>query len=277
MGANLTYDVDDLENYTFSVDVRNTYAWSQTPVSGIRLYSPDNEANYYELALLTPQEPGNYVYSEYEGALAGSLAPRFTKVQSAGDDTSAIKTDAEIPDEWLATAYSPIAAVTMLHKVKNLDNPSDYELRTTWYTLSITKIDDIICWEIFDKERGNTVWEASYTDDTPLFDKMGKLQLFVYGNGANNTVYFDNVTLSEVDLDTFASMPCSEALDLSSGNKSFEVVPSSVTIDNVLYLFQNNKKLSVVIITKNGGYREKPLGVVVTSDTIDMQTILDNY
>jgi len=82
---------------------------------------------------------------------------------------------------------------------------------------------------------------------------------------------------AEVDLDTFASMPCSEALDLSSGNKSFEVVPSSVTIDNVLYLFQNNKKLSVVIITKNGGYREKPLGVVVTSDTIDMQTILDNY
>ncbi len=80
-----------------------------------------------------------------------------------------------------------------------------------------------------------------------------------------------------VDLDDFLKLPVGEAIDLSSGSNSYEVVGSQVTIDNVLYLFQQNRKLSVVIITKNGNYNEVPIGIVVTSDTIDMQTIIDNY
>lgn len=80
-----------------------------------------------------------------------------------------------------------------------------------------------------------------------------------------------------VDLDDLSSLPVGEAVDLSQSNHTFEVVSSSITIDGVLYLFQQNRKLSVVIITKNGNYNEQPLGVVVTSDTIDMQAILDNY
>ena len=80
-----------------------------------------------------------------------------------------------------------------------------------------------------------------------------------------------------LDLDDLASLSVNEAMDLSQSNNSYEVVSSNITIDGVLYLFQSNRKLSVVIITKNGNYNEEPLGIVVTSDTIDMQTILDNY
>jgi len=80
-----------------------------------------------------------------------------------------------------------------------------------------------------------------------------------------------------LDLDSVSDLPVSEALDLSQSTKTYEVVSSTITIDGVLYLFKQNRKLSVVIITKNGNYNEKPLGVVVTSDTIDMQAILDNY
>ncbi|MBQ7467049.1 MAG: CBS domain-containing protein [Clostridia bacterium] len=80
-----------------------------------------------------------------------------------------------------------------------------------------------------------------------------------------------------VDMDDLSNMPISEAVDLSAGNNNYEVVSSNVTIDTVLYLFQSNRKLSVVVITKNGNYNEKPLGLVTTTDTIDMQTILDNY
>lgn len=82
---------------------------------------------------------------------------------------------------------------------------------------------------------------------------------------------------AKVDLDSMVKSSVGEALDLESSGYTFEVVSSSVTIDNVLYLFQTNRKLSVVVITKSGNYDEKPLGIVVTSDTIDMQTILDNY
>lgn len=80
-----------------------------------------------------------------------------------------------------------------------------------------------------------------------------------------------------VDLDDLSALPVSEALDLNQSSHSYEVISASTTIDGVLYLFQSNRRLSVVIITKNGNYDEQPLGVVVTSDTIDMQTILDNY
>ena len=82
---------------------------------------------------------------------------------------------------------------------------------------------------------------------------------------------------AKVDLDDLVKLSVVEALDLSVGSNSYEVVAANTTIDNILYLFQSNRKLSVVIITKNGNYNEAPLGVVVTSDTIDMQTILDNY
>ena len=82
---------------------------------------------------------------------------------------------------------------------------------------------------------------------------------------------------ARVDLNELVKLSVVEALDLSSASNSYEVVAANTTIDNILYLFQTNRKLSVVIITKNGNYCESPLGVVVTSDTIDMQTILDNY
>ena len=80
-----------------------------------------------------------------------------------------------------------------------------------------------------------------------------------------------------VDMDNLSHMSINGAVDLSSNNHCFEVVSSNVTIDTVLYLFQSNRKLSVVIITKNGNYDERPVGLVTSSDTIDMQTILDNY
>ena len=80
-----------------------------------------------------------------------------------------------------------------------------------------------------------------------------------------------------VDLVKFSKSTVGESLDFEGSASSYEVVSAAVTIDNVLYLFQTNRKLSVIVITKNGNYDESPLGIVVTSDSIDMQTILDNY
>lgn len=197
---NLIYDVGEAENYKYSVDVRNTYEWSQTPVAGIRLADPEDDTNYYEVALITPQTPENYVYQQYEGAKEGSLPPRFTRVEGANGHTAAIAEIGSEPDEWTATAYSEENAVTMLH------NTGD-GLKTTWFTLTITKVGDTICWSVIDKQRDITVWEASFADETPLFDGMGTLQLFAYGSGANNTVFFDNVTLETVDADTELPSP----------------------------------------------------------------------
>ncbi len=68
-----------------------------------------------------------------------------------------------------------------------------------------------------------------------------------------------------------------DCLSVLDENNHYEVVSDNVTIDNLLYMFQQNRKLSTVIITPSGAYTEKPVGIVVTADIIDMQTILDNY
>lgn len=67
---------------------------------------------------------------------------------------------------------------------------------------------------------------------------------------------------------------CVSVLDSSN---HYEVVSEKVTIDNVLYMFQQNRKLTTIIITPSGAYTELPVGIIVTADIIDMQTILDNY
>ena len=79
------------------------------------------------------------------------------------------------------------------------------------------------------------------------------------------------------DIDDFVNAPIGECIKIFDITSHYEVVPASITIDNMLYLFQQNRKLGVVIITKNGNYDEEPVGVVVASDTIEMQSILDKY
>ncbi|MBQ7579469.1 MAG: CBS domain-containing protein [Clostridia bacterium] len=83
--------------------------------------------------------------------------------------------------------------------------------------------------------------------------------------------------MQENSIDEFLNKSVMDSLDLENISSHYDVVPASITIDNLLYLFQQNRKLSTVIITKTGSYSEQPLGIVVTADTIDMQTILDNY
>jgi predicted transcriptional regulator len=80
-----------------------------------------------------------------------------------------------------------------------------------------------------------------------------------------------------VSVDKILSQSVADTLDVLNVSNHYEVVPSSITIDTVIFMFQQNRKLSTVIITKNGNYNEEPMGVVVTSDTIDLQNTLDNY
>ncbi len=79
------------------------------------------------------------------------------------------------------------------------------------------------------------------------------------------------------DIDVFMDGTIGENINVRDIANHYEVVPATITIDNMLYLFQQNKKLGVVVITKNGNYDEEPVGVVVANDTIEMQTIIDKY
>lgn len=60
-------------------------------------------------------------------------------------------------------------------------------------------------------------------------------------------------------------------------SKFYAIANASSTVEEILALFQNNRKLLVVIITKSGTLNEAPLGIITASDVMEMNNILDNY
>lgn len=79
------------------------------------------------------------------------------------------------------------------------------------------------------------------------------------------------------DIDDSLNEPVSKCLDIFNETNHYEVAPASLTIENLMYMFQQNRKLSCVILTENGNYTEPAKVVIVSSDLIDLNTILDNY
>ena len=61
-------------------------------------------------------------------------------------------------------------------------------------------------------------------------------------------------------------------------NSSYYAVESEdLTLEHALQLFENNRKLLAILITKNGDGSYPPIGIITNSDVIDMQKVLDNY
>ena len=83
--------------------------------------------------------------------------------------------------------------------------------------------------------------------------------------------------IQKQDIDDAMNTPISNCLDIFNETNHYEVAPTSMTIENLLYMFQQNRKLSSVILTENGNYSEHAKMVIVTADTIDLNNILDNY
>ena len=78
-------------------------------------------------------------------------------------------------------------------------------------------------------------------------------------------------------VDELLSKKVIDALQVNAVTSHYEVVSHTATIDQVLFMFQQNRRLSTIIITKDGNYTEKPLGIIATADVIDMQNILEKY
>ena len=82
--------------------------------------------------------------------------------------------------------------------------------------------------------------------------------------GENVTNYLENTTIEDIVI-------------TPSPVKYYDVAPASTTIEEVLNRFYLNRKLLVILITKTGSMQEAPLGIITTSDILDMNNILDNF
>lgn len=108
-----------------------------------------------------------------------------------------------------------------------------------------------------------------YKDGTLLGVANGQKILNLLGRkiaeGYDISEFIENTTIEEA----LAQFPESV--------KYYEIASSDVTIEEVLDLFDRNRKLLIVLITKTGSMQEVPLGIVTTTNIIDLNNILENY
>lgn len=107
-----------------------------------------------------------------------------------------------------------------------------------------------------------------YKDGTLLGVANGQKILEYIGSQINQKQNIDQV---------ISSTPIEQILQFNSVFKQYEVLPANSTIEVVLDLFNKNRKLLAVLITKTGSMQEPPLGIITTSNIVDMNNILENY
>lgn len=93
-----------------------------------------------------------------------------------------------------------------------------------------------------------------------ILDKLGR----VLSKGEDINDFIENTKIEDV-------------LHGKSPSKYFDIVSKDSTVEEVLNLFYTNRKLTVVIITKDGLLNETPIGIITTSDILELNSILENY
>ena len=71
--------------------------------------------------------------------------------------------------------------------------------------------------------------------------------------------------------------PIEEVLKEFTNDNYYAIANDKITLDKVMNMFAENRKLLCVIVTKTGTLLEPPLGIIVVSDLTEINKILDNY
>ena len=57
----------------------------------------------------------------------------------------------------------------------------------------------------------------------------------------------------------------------------YALADEDITLEQALNTFYHNRKIMVILITKNGSDNEKPVGIISVADIMDINNILENY
>lgn len=82
--------------------------------------------------------------------------------------------------------------------------------------------------------------------------------------GVNLQDYISNTTVGEI-------------IEQMGDDYYFMIADKDISIDVAMNSFENNRKLLVILITKDGKGTSKPLAIISTADIVDMKKILDVY
>ena len=119
-----------------------------------------------------------------------------------------------------------------------------------------------------------------------MISKSGYSNLPVYENDkligiANGQRLLDAIgkaMLNSRKIDEFCqNMTIGEIVSNQISDTYFALADENITLEQALNTFYRNRKVLVILITKNGSDFEKPLGIVSVADIMDINSILENY
>lgn len=93
-----------------------------------------------------------------------------------------------------------------------------------------------------------------------ILDSFGKYLI----TGGKADIFLDNVKIEDM-------------LSKIENSNYYIFANKDLTVEQALEFFHNNSKLLAILVTKNGGAKEKPLGIITGTDVIKMNSILENY
>ncbi len=93
-----------------------------------------------------------------------------------------------------------------------------------------------------------------------ILDSLGKHLL----SGGKCETFLNNVKIEDM-------------LSKIENSNYYVFANKDLTVEYALELFHNNSKLLAILVTKNGGAKEKPLGIITGTDVLKMNNILENY
>lgn len=108
----------------------------------------------------------------------------------------------------------------------------------------------------------------AYNGDTLIGVVNGKKLITVLGQklseGINIQDFVENTTVGEI-------------IEEMGDDYYFMLADEKLTIDEAMNFFENNRKLLIILITKDGKENSRPLRIISSADIIDMKKILDVY
>jgi len=116
--------------------------------------------------------------------------------------------------------------------------------------------------------------------------RVGYSNLPVYKNNAligvmNWRNYVDamaKVLIAHKSIDEFIdNTTVEEFLREFSADNNYYLAGSSITIEEVLQLFNRNRALACIVITKTGNFLELPLTIITPGDVLDLMKGLENF
>lgn len=128
--------------------------------------------------------------------------------------------------------------------------------------------------------------------DTPVKDvvesiyKTGVSNWPVYKDGMLIGVANSRKLIKEIgkkiyekkDLDEYLeNTKIEDAISNFGEDTYYTIANKDVTLDKILNMFSENRKLALIVITETGSLLELPIGVVAIADIMDVNKILDNY